>query len=153
MNIALDANRISVLKKPVYAYRQSEKTITQTLSTVERHLDSIKSIKPYTYKLAEVNKMRAKSAVHYINHLMLGHLVVVKTEYKESKQQIVVIKAIIEYMESPLLRNQGFSKNVLKDIIQRVLFWTLKTESIQFVMDILLRQANNVRNRRRNKRV
>lgn len=153
MSIALSANRITVLHKPVYAYRQSKKTITQSLNSVERHLDSIKSIEPYTHKIIESKKDCAKSAVRYINHLMLGHLIVVKTEYVKSDQQIAVVKEIVKYMESPLLRNQGFSKNIFNDSIQKLLFWTLKTNNIKFVMDVLLKNASNVRNRRRNKRV
>ena len=153
MSIALSANRITVLHKPVYAYRQSKKTITQSLNSVERHLDSIKSIEPYTHKIIESKKYCAKSAVRYINHLMLGHLIVVKTEYVKSDQQIAVVKEIVKYMESPLLRNQGFSKNIFNDSIQKLLFWTLKTNNIKFVMDVLLKNASNVRNRRRNKRV
>lgn len=153
MSIALSANRITVLHKPVYAYRQSKKTITQSLNSVERHLDSIKSIEPYTHKIIESKKDCAKSAVRYINHLMLGHLIVVKTEYVKSDQQIAVAKEIVKYMESPLLRNQGFSKNIFNDSIQKLLFWTLKTDNIKFVMDVLLKNASNVRNRRRNKRV
>ena len=153
MSIALSANRITVLHKPVYAYRQSKKTITQSLNSVERHLDSIKSIEPYTHKIIESKKDCAKSAVRYINHLMLGHLIVVKTEYVKSDQQIAVVKEIVKYMESPLLRNQGFSKNIFNDSIQKLLFWTLKTDNIKFVMDVLLKSASNVRNRRRNKRV
>lgn len=153
MSIALSANRITVLHKPVYAYRQSKKTITQSLNSVERHLDSIKSIEPYTHKIIESKKDCAKSAVRYINHLMLGHLIVVKTEYVKSDQQIAVVKEIVKYMGSPLLRNQGFSKNIFNDSIQKLLFWTLKTDNIKFVMDVLLKNASNVRNRRRNKRV
>lgn len=153
LSIALSANRITVLHKPVYAYRQSKKTITQSLNSVERHLDSIKSIEPYTYKIIEAKKDCAKSAMHYINHLMLGHLIVVKTEYVKSDQQIAVINEIVKYMESPLLRNQGFSKNIFNDSIQKLLFWTLKKDNIKFVMDVLLKSASNVRNKRRNKRV
>lgn len=152
MAVALLANKISLLNESIYAYRQDEKTITQSLDSPERHLDSIKAFIPYMdmVNLLEDYKVK-KNVIHYMNHIILGHAVVVKVEYIKSTQQIVVLKQLLQYMENPLLIKGGFSSRLLSDKIQIMIFNLLKTDKLQPVLSILLKIAISIRNKKRNK--
>lgn len=153
MSVGITANKISVLHEPIYSYRQSAKTITQSLDSPERHLDSIKAFEPYIYVVSQLTDTQVKrSAVRYMNHVLLGHAVVVKVEYMSSTQQISVLKQLLEYMDSPLLKKDGFSNRFISDKVQRITYKLLKNDKLQWVLDILLGFAINIRNKKRNKR-
>ena len=153
MNVGISANKISVLHEPIYSYRQSEESITQSLDSPERHLDSIKAFEPYIDMVSQLTDTQAKrSAVRYMNHILLGHAIVVKVEYISSAQQVAVLKQLLQYMESPLLKKDGFSSRFISDKVQRLTFKLLKTDKLQSVLDILLGFAINIRNKKRNKR-
>lgn len=153
MSVGISSNKIAVLHKPIYCYRQSEKTITQSLDSPERHLDSIKAFEPYIDMVSQLTDTQAKkSAVHYMNHILLGHAVVVKVEYMSSAQQATVLKQLLQYMDSPLLKKDGFSSRFISDKVQRIIFKLLKTDKLQMVLGILLSFAISIRNKKRNKR-
>ncbi|MDI6650772.1 glycosyltransferase family 2 protein [Leuconostoc suionicum] len=153
MAVALLAGKISLLNESIYAYRQNKKTITQSLDSPERHLDSIKAFIPYMDMVDLLENYEVKrSAIHYMNHIILGHAVVVKVEYISSAQQVAVLKQLLQYMESPLLKKDGFSSRFISDKVQRITFKLLKTDKLQSVLDILLGFAINIRNKKRNKR-
>lgn len=153
MSIGLAANKISVLHKPIYSYRQGGGTITQSLDSPNRHLDSIKGLEPYINMVSKLEDVQTKeSAIHYINHILLGHAIVVKVEYNSSDQQVMVLSQLLQYMGNPLLRKGGFSNQFISDKVQRVTFKLLKTENLRLFLNVLLNFAIKVRNRKRNKR-
>ncbi|WP_424571662.1 glycosyltransferase family 2 protein [Weissella soli] len=151
MSVGLAANKMVALNDAIYAYTQSSTTITQTLSSPERHLDVISALNPYMSSLSESFDNKSKSAVRYINHLILGHIVVLKMEYADSERRTNVIKELIEYMNQPLLKNGGFSSGILSDVMQKIMFWSLRTKSLTVTLNFLLLVAVAIRNRRRNK--
>lgn len=152
MDVWISVKKISVLNEPIYSYRQSEKTITQSLDSPDRHLDSIKAFEPYIEMVSQLTDTQAKrSAVRYMNHILLGHAVVVKVEYKSSIQQVEVLKQLFQYMERPLLKKDGFSSRFISDKVQRITFKLLKTDKLQSVLDILLNFAINIRKKKRNR--
>ncbi|GDZ83286.1 glycosyl transferase [Leuconostoc citreum] len=153
MSVGISANKITVLHEPIYSYRQSEKTITQSLDSPERHLDSIKAFEPYIDMVNLLPDTQTKrSAVRYMNHILLGHAVVVKAEYLSSNQQVAVLKKLLYYMEIPLLKKGGFSSRFIPDKVQQITFKLLKTDKLQLLLDLLLGFAINIRNKKRNKR-
>lgn len=153
MSIGLSANKISVFQKPIYSYRQDEGTITQSLDSPDRHLDSIKGFDPYINMVSQLkDDQTKKSAIHYMNHILLGHAVVVKVEYMSSDRQGMVLNQLLQYMENPLLKEGGFSNRFISDKVQRVTFKLLRTEKLRLVLNVLLGLAINIRNRNRNRR-
>jgi len=152
LDIALSAKKITSLNKPIYAYRQNGNTITQSLNNPERHLDILKSI---TFGLNKTNLMSApfemkQAGLRYINHILLGHLIVVKMEYEESESKEKVANKLINYMQNHDLKQAGFSKKYLHNLYQKAIFYLLENKIFNPILNTFLKTAIIIRNKRRN---
>ena len=152
MAIWIQARNVAVLHQAIYSYRQSEKTITQSLDNPIRHLDSIVAFRPYLKPVDDLKiQSKKKSAVHYMNHIIMGHVIVVKVEYKYSQEQVITLNNLLSFMETPVLKKYGFSDNVYSNILQYLVYHLLKSDNFQFVLNLILKQAILIRNKRRNR--